>query len=204
MSPKPALRPPQLSHSHRPAWRVCLVWVCVYLFDSVWLDWSVWLCARWWTRAWVSKRHILFGLQWDDFMSRICKHVCSCAHACVWFCWVGGRGQRKGGRVHAGRHLTPLNQFKGVRGIWVFIRWGETSQLLIAFTCSMNKLLLYTQQEQPPVTHSSTENMLYGLELLHTLQDTSFFWVYHTWVYHTLISFLPQKFCSYTHNEPCH
>jgi len=48
-----------------------------------------------------------------------------------------------GGWGRVGRHLTPPNQFTGVRGIWVFIRRGETDPLLAAFTCSMNKLQLH-------------------------------------------------------------
>ena len=73
--------------------------------------------------------------------------------------WSGSEGEGR-----AGRHLTPLNQFTGVRGIWVFIRRGETSPLLSAFTCSMNKLLLYWAG----TSSSSAEEILYSLELLHT------------------------------------
>lgn len=78
-------------------------------------------------------------LPWDDLMSPRLVLVCACEGA-------GKRrwayvGKERGEWVRVGRHLTPPNQFTGVRGIWVFIRRGESSPLLTAFTCSMNKLL---------------------------------------------------------------
>lgn len=68
---------------------------------------------------------------WRIKVSRPLRAVC----VCVWQAggWVWG---------HAGRHLTPPNQFTWVRRIWVFIKREGTSPLLSAVTCSMNKLLL--------------------------------------------------------------
>lgn len=60
-----------------------------------------------------------------------------------------------GGWGRVGRHLIPPNQFTGVRGIWVFIRRGETDPLLAAFTCSMNKLQLHHGRNSRQQQHTT-------------------------------------------------
>ena len=153
----------------RSVWVPCVytyLSVCVCVCVCVWPNWCVCLCP-WRTGAGGSKCHV----------SAVCSETtlwvdseCVCVCACVCVDMVWGRGLW--GRV--GRHLTPPNQFTGVRGIWVFIRRGESSPLLAAFTCSMNKLLPQHGRKQPPATHNSTENILYSLEPLHTHSIMSF------------------------------
>lgn len=124
----------ELSHRLRAARRERVrMCTCIYLSVCDWSEVHVraqYACPSR-AGAWGSKCHVPAG----------------CSETTLWVgsvCVCETEREGTGGDVrgHVGRHLTPSNQFTWVRWIWVFIRRGETSPLLAAFTCSMNKLQL--------------------------------------------------------------